>query len=71
MEENRQWQAFVETGDIRHYLRYKQAQAMASTSGAMHTSGMQSAAISSIETQKEFADGRNCDVSTGITRSEV
>lgn len=54
MQENVQWQAFVETGDIHHYLRYKEAQALAAA-----------------PPQKELADGRNCDPSLGIARSEV
>ncbi|MFI3170232.1 MAG: hypothetical protein R3Y06_09840 [Faecalibacterium sp.] len=56
MEENSQWQAFVETGEIHHYLRYKEQQAQA---------------MAQIQPQKELADGRICDVSTGTTRSEV
>lgn len=56
MEESGQWQAFVETGDIRHYLRYKEEQAQA---------------LASMQQHKEFADGCICDTSNCVTRSEI
>ncbi len=56
MQAENQWRAFVETGDIRHYLLYKQQQPVATATK---------------ETQKEPANGINRNASTGITGSEI
>ncbi len=56
MEENSQWQAFTQTGDIRHYLLYKEEQVQA---------------MAHATPQKENADGHIRDVGVGFTRSEI